>query len=276
MQPTDTGKPSRSQAEVPVLRASGGVSTQDQATAQVAAQPPSQCLARDPVAVCLSSLNYGEAPCVGFLGDRGTGKSRAMRAVAAGWLARSPGVVLALDKAGASGFAGQRRVSLADLRLHPPDREPRAIVFVGDLASGLDPEAEGVARFAWQLRATRTGSLVVVDELKWAAKAGFWRARAVWLPQTCTEGRKHDVGILWASQCPQDAPREAIEEASLLVVYHMAGLSVRCLRDRNYLVGMPAGVLEHLPSDLDPPMERGKCLILRRGHAWDRRFYRFP
>jgi len=233
MQPSNPGKPSRPQEALPVLRASGRGSAQDAAAVALEAQPSPQGLACDPVAICLSSLSFGEAPCVGFVGDRGTGKSRAMRAVAEGWLARSAGVVLALDKAGASGFAGQRRVSLADLRLHPPDREPRAIVFVGDLASGLDPEAEGVARFAWQLRATRTGSLVVVDELKWAAKAGFWRARAVWLPQTCTEGRKHDVGILWASQCPQDAPREAIEEASLLVVYRMAGLSVRCLRDRN-------------------------------------------
>jgi hypothetical protein len=276
MQPANPGKSARQEATLPLLCAPRGRADEDAEATPLAQKPASPGVASDPIAICLSSMNFGEAPCVGFVGDRGTGKSRAMRAVATGWLARDPGVVLALDKGGSSGFTGQRRVSLSDLRLRPMDREPRAVVFTGDLASGLDPEAEAVARFAWQLRATNTGALVVVDELKWAAKGGFWRSRAVWLPQTCTEGRKHHVGILWASQCPQDAPREAVEEASILVVWHMAGLSVRCLHDRNYLTGMPEGTLEGLPNDLDPPAERGRCVILRRGRAWDRRFYRFP
>jgi len=221
-------------------------------------------------------MSFGEAPRVGFIGDTGTGKSRAMRAVVAGWLSRDPGVVLACDKGGSSCFAGQRRVSLSDLRLRQMTPEPRAVVFTGDLSAGQDPDAEAVAGFAWQLRATRTGSLVVVDELKWAARAGCWRNRARWLPQTCTEGRKHGVGILWGVQFAQDAPREAIEEAGLLVVFRQAGLAVECLARRGYLEGMPDGTLQGLPGEEVPPSERGRCVILRRGRAWDGRFHRFP
>jgi len=221
-------------------------------------------------------MQFGEAPRVGFVGDTGTGKSRAMRAVVAGWLARDPGVVLACDKAGASGLPGQRRVSVSDLALNPMAAEPRAVVFVGDLAAGVDPDAEAVAAFGWQLRARHVGSLIVVDELKWAARGGWWRKGVSWLPQTCSEGRKHGVGILWGSQSPQDAPREAIEEAGVIVVFRMAGLGVRCLEDRNYLVGMPEGTLEALPGEESPPVDRGRCVILRRGRPWDGRFYRFP
>lgn len=212
---------------------------------------------------------------MGIVGDRGTGKSRAMRALVTGWLARDPGVVLALDKGGASGFEGQRRVSLSDLRLRPMSPSPRAVVFTGDLGAGLDPDAEAVARFAWQLRASRTNTLVAVDELKWAAKNGWWRKDVVWLPQCCTEGRKHQVGIVWASQCPQDAPREAFAECDPLVTFRLAGNEVERLGERGYLRGVPDLTLEELPGDRSPPSERGRCLLLRRGQAWDRKFYRF-
>lgn len=258
------------------MRVAGQALPGNQAQAALAAQAPRRGMGGDPVALCLGSMSYGEAPRVGFIGDTGTGKSRAMRAVVAGWLARNPGIVLACDKGGSSGFEGQRRVSRSDLRLRPLSVEPRAVVFTGDLGAGLDPDAEDTARLAWELRAKRCGSLVVVDELKWVARAGFWQRRAKWLPQTCTEGRKHDVGILWGVQCAQDAPREAIEEAGLLVVFKQAGLAVECLRRRNYLVGMPEGTLERLPGVEVPPPERGRCVILRRGSPWDGRFHRFP
>lgn len=276
MQPTGAAGDPRQARALPALQALGGSVDGKPSQAPEPPPPPRRRLEGDPVAIILAGMQYGEAPCVGFLGDRGWGKSRAMKAAARGWLARNPGVVLALDKAGGSGFEGQRRVSLSDLRLHPMAPEPRAVVFTGDLAAGLDPDPEEVAAFAWRLRATRTGSLVCVDELKWCARGGWWRKGIRWVPQTATEGRKHDVGLLWAAQSPQDAPREAIEESLHLVVGHMAGLGVRCLRDRDYLLGMPDGTLEALPGEETVPAGRGRCVILRRGQPWDGRFYRFP
>lgn len=276
VQSANTASLARPEGQVPALRGDGSGVAQESPHAPMSTASKGSRVGSDPIEICLAGMSYGEAPRIGFVGDTGTGKSRAMRAVVAGWLARNPGVVLACDKGGSSGFDGQRRVNLSDLRLTPMLPEPRAVVFTGDLSSGLDPDAEAVAAFAWRLRATRTESLVVVDELKWCARAGFWQRRARWLPQTCTEGRKHGVGILWGVQFAQDAPREAIEEAGSLVVFRQAGLAVECLRRRNYLLGMPEGTLERLPGEETPPPARGRCVILRRGQQWDGRFHRFP
>lgn len=227
------------------------------------------------VDVALYSLKFGEAPCVGIVGDRGTGKSTAMRAICAGYLRRSVGLVLACDKGGGSGFVGQRRATVAEMGARPIEPEPRAVVFVGDPWEGVDPDPEAVAAFAWQLSARRVPTLQAVDELKWAARGGWWRKGVKWLPQSCSEGRKHGVGILWASQSPQDAPREAFEEASLLVCYRLAGLGLDRLEERGYLRGLDREVIEGLPGDRVSPSERGRCVILRRGEVWDGKIYRF-
>lgn len=225
--------------------------------------------------VVLYSLKFGEAPRIGIVGDTGTGKSVAMRAICAEYLRRSVGIVFACDKAGASGFDGQRRTTVDDLRLHPMEREPRAVVFTGDVFEGLDPNPEQVAQFCWQLAARRVPTLQAVDELKWAAKNGWWHKRVKWLPQSCSEGRKHGVGIVWASQVPQDAPREAFDQAGVIVTYRLAGLPLDRLEERNYLNGIERSTIEQLPGDDSPPGERGRCVILRRGRPWDGKFCRF-
>jgi hypothetical protein len=275
VQPPNPGQPARPQESLPTVRPAAGGTTRELAQAPLSTKAPSRGVAGDAVEVVLGSMRFGEAPCVGFVGDRGWGKSTAMKAVVRGWLARNPGIVLVCDKGGASGFEGQRRVSVSDLRLRPMLPEPRVVVFTGDLSTGTDPDVEAVAEFAWKLRAVRCGSLVVDDELKWLARGGWWRKGVKWVPQTCTEGRKHDCGLLWAAQSPQDAPRESFEESSFLVVGHLAGLGVRCLRDREYLLGMPDGTLESLPDDQTAPSERGRCVILRRSKPWNGKFYRF-
>jgi hypothetical protein len=198
-----------------------------------------------------------------------------MRAICREYLRHSVGVVLALDKGAASGFEGQRRIDVADLSARPMAPEPRSVVFTGDPWSGIDPDPERVAEFAWLLAARRVPTLLAVDELKWAARGGHWRRDVKWLPQSCSEGRKHSVGIVWASQSPQDAPREAIEEAGVIVCYRLAGLGLDRIEERNYLRGIDRIVIERLPGDDVPPAERGLCVILRRGAAWDGCLYRF-
>ena len=264
------------QGAVSGVRTSGPDAVRERPPCQGPAKAPGQVIGGDrAVDVALYSLTFGEAPCVGSVGDRGTGKSTGMRAICAGYLRRSVGVVFACDKGGASRFVGQRRATVDDLRARPMDRDPRAVVFVGDVLAGLDPDPEGVAALAWQLSARRVPTLQVVDELKWAARGGWWRKGIKWLPQSCSEGRKHGVGILWASQSPQDAPREAFEEASIVICYRLAGLGLNRLEERGYLRGIDREIVEGLPGDRVSPAERGRCVILRRGEAWDGRFYRF-
>lgn len=239
-------------------KATGGLCSGDSATSAI-----------------LYSLTYGEAPCTGVVGDRGTGKSYAMRAICAAYLKCSVGLVLACDKDGGSGFEGQRRRDMMDLQARPLEPSPRSVVFVGDSFAGVDPNPEEVAAFAWRLAARKTPTCVVVDELKWAARNGWWRKDVKWLPQCCSEGRKHGVGILWASQSPQDAPREAFEEAGVVICYRLAGLGLDRLEERGYLRGLDRALVEDLPGDDSPPSERGRCVILRRGRPWDGKFYRF-
>lgn len=258
------------------MQPSGAVGVREQTQDAPSPPPPRKRAPGDPVAACLYSLAFGEAPCVGLVGDRGSGKSTAMRALAAGYLSRSVGIVVACDKGGSSGFPGQRRRDLADLRLHPIDPEPRALVFTGDPWAGIEPDPEEAARLAWRLAGKRCPVLLAVDELKWAARGGWWRRGIHWLPQACSEGRKHGVGILWGSQSPQDAPREAFEEAGVIVCYRLAGLGLDRLEDRGYLTGIDRRVIEALPGDDAAPAARGRCVLLRRGRPWDRAIYRFP
>jgi len=264
------------QGTVSGVRSPGAVGVGKRQAFAAPSRPAGEVIGGDcAVDVALYSLKFGEGPCVAIVGDRGTGKSTAMKAICAGYLKRSVGLVLACDAGGHSGFVGQQRVDVSDMRARPIAPEPRAVVFVGDPWAGIDPNPEAVSEFAWQVSARRVPTLQAVDELKWAARGGWWRKGVKRLPQSCSQGRKHGVGIVWASQSPQDAPREAFEEASLLICYRLAGLGLDRLADRNYLRGIDREVIEGLPGDRVPPLERGRCVILRRGEEWDGKFYRF-
>lgn len=268
--------PRRPQGALSALPPGGRVQLDKSPTRAPSAPTASRvCGNAEAVAAVLYSLTWGEAPCVGVVGDRGTGKSTAMKAICAEYLRRSVGLVLACDKDGGSGFVGQRRRDMMDLQARPLEPSPRSVVFVGDSFAGVDPNPEEVASFAWRLAARKTPSCVVVDELKWAAKNGWWRKDVKWLPQCCSEGRKHGVGILWASQSPQDAPREAFEEAGVVICYRLAGLGLDRLEERGYLRGLDRSLVEDLPGDDSAPSDRGRCVILRRGRPWGGKFYRF-
>ncbi len=264
------------QGAVPALSSVGARQFGKPAQRPPSAAPPARvCGNAEAVAAVLYSLSFGEAPCIGIVGDRGTGKSTAMKAICAEYLRRSVGLVLACDKGGKSGFIGQRRVDVADLGAHPMEPSPRAVVFTGDPFTGVDPDPEAVAEFGWKLAARGVPVLIADDELKWAAKNGWWRKGVKWLPQCCSEGRKHGVGFAWASQSPQDAPREPFEESGSLITYRLAGLGLDRLEERGYLRGIDRAVIEGLPGDKAPPAERGRCVLLQRGEVWDGKFYRF-
>ena len=268
--------PGRSGGPLPEVQRVGAEHVREPASRQTSLAPQGRvCGDAEANAGCLYSLTFGEAPCIGIVGDRGTGKSTAMRSLCRQFLRQSVGIVLACDKGGASRFEGQTRVDVSDLAARPMASEPRAAVFVGDPYSGIDPDPERVARLAWLLSARRVPCLLAVDELKWAAKGGWWRKDVIWLRQSCSEGRKHGVGVVWASQSPQDAPREAFEEAGAILCYRLAGLGLTRLLDRGYLDGIDPARIAALPGDDSPPAERGCCVLLRRGRPWDGRFYRF-
>jgi hypothetical protein len=212
---------------------------------------------------------------VGLLGDTGTGKTHAARLIVAGYLEASPGVVLVADTKGEGRFEGQRFASPAALEGVRVAPEPRVLVFAGDPFAGVDLAPDEVAEFGWRLAARRLPSLAVLDELEAGCIAGQWRRGVSWIPRTFGQGRARGISCLWGTQSPQKVPLEAFEQSDEIWCWRLAGLGVRCLKERGYLEGVPAGTLEGLPGIDAPPARRGAFVRLLRGRAWDRRVYRF-
>jgi hypothetical protein len=232
-------------------------------------------------AFALASLDYGEAPRIGVLGDSGTGKTFAVRKLIAIYLQRSPGLPLIIDtKKPDPQFAGQIRRNPDELEKLPVDEKGiRSVVFRGDQSTferTLDPEV--VARYAWKMSRTRWPCVIVYDELKNAANNGQWKAgKESAIAWAFTQGRDVGVASIWGTQETEFVPPEAFNQSSCLLVFRLAGNPIRLLKARNYLVG--DGNLEKVIPTLKgeplPPKERGTFVLLRRGQPWDGKIYKF-
>ncbi|HYM46765.1 MAG TPA: hypothetical protein VES65_11480 [Solirubrobacteraceae bacterium] len=226
----------------------------------------------------LAPLAFGEAPRIGILGDSGTGKTEAARALVKDWITRVPSFALVLDdKELRARFEGQERRDLADLAAQPPAPEPRVLVLRGDVRRGVEVDPEEAAAWAWAMAARNRASLVVYDELTRAARNGRWLAgRDSLFPKTFGQGRAAGLSSIWGTQSPQDAPREPFEQSSVIYCFRLDGLGLNTLVDRNYVLdeGL-AEVIRSLPGDELPPPERGYFVLLRRGRPWDGNVYRY-
>lgn len=227
------------------------------------------------LAIALQPVAFGEGARIGILGDSGTGKTHVACDLIAAYLAASPGIVVVIDgKPGRSRFFGQERRDLADLQAHPLANEPRVLVFRGD-PPNVDPDVEAIAAFCWGI-VKRRPVMLVIDELRDATaarKPGHrWISRVA---DAFTKGRSSRFSVAWGSQSPQDCPREAFEQSSVILCSKLAGKGLRYLRELDYLDGGADDVLPNLPGDDAPPNKRGVFLALRRGRPWDGRRYKF-
>jgi hypothetical protein len=229
----------------------------------------------------LASLNYGEAPQVGVLGDTGCGKTIAMNAIVALYLKMSPGWVLVVDdKELRPRYEGQQRRDVADLVARPHDPNgSRVIVFRGVPSQGIDADPEEVAELAWKRAARGRKSLVVHDELV-AGRTAFiksrqWRKGVEYMPKSFTKGRSPGVGDLWGAQSPQEVPLDPFEQSHMILCFRLAGLGLEALASRDYLLGGAEAVIPKLPGPPMPPDQRGVFVALRRGLPWNGKFYKF-
>lgn len=222
-------------------------------------------------------LAWREAPRIGILGDSGTGKTEAAEHLVRAYLAKVPGVAIVIDdKHTPARFKGQERRDVAEIGRRPPDPEPRVIVLRGDIRNGETVDAESAARFAWGLAARRRQVLLVYDELARAADDdGQWLPGVVKIPAAFGQGRSVGIASLWSTQSPQQVPRTAFEQSSVILCFRMAGMGLALLRRRDYLGGDVEEVIEGLPGDDVPPDQRGVFVMLRRGRAWNGRRYKF-
>jgi hypothetical protein len=209
------------------------------------------------------------------LGDTGTGKTHACLEIIRGYLTRSPGYALVVDWKGEHRFTGQRYASAGELQERPPAPEPRVLVFGGNVWRAAPVSPDEVAAVAWQLAQLRVATLQVHDELGAVTTAGQWKSGTRWIPQTFTMGRSHRCSILWGTQMPQDAPREAFEQSDEIWAFRLSGLALDLLGRRGYLAGINPLIIQSLPGSKAPPEQRGKFVRLVRGESWDGRVYRF-
>ncbi len=227
-------------------------------------------------AKAFASLDYGEGPRIGCLGDSRCGKTEACRRLIAHYLRRSPGAVFVIDNKPGRNFVGQERRDPQDLIDRVPDPEPRVIVFKGATfaTQGVDPEE--IARLQWSFAQRRRPSLVCYDELGAAATAGQWKAgpRSM-IGWAFGKGGGVGAGSLWGDQETEAVPREPFNQSTHILCFRLSGNPLRLLKQRNYCEGGVDQVIPRLPGTELPPAERGYFVLLERGRPWDGHVYRF-
>lgn len=216
--------------------------------------------------VILDSAAQGEGVRVAFIGDSGGGKTYAMVRVVENYLKRTRGCALIVDdKERVARFKGQERVDVADVAKHPPQPEPRAIVFRGSGMLGKLADPEEVAAYGWRIAASGLPVLVVADELERAASNGQWRRGVTWIPRIFGQGRANGVSMFWGAQSPQMAPLEAFEQSSHMLVFKLDAMGTGLLERRGYLSSAQALQVSQFPGMEVEKAKRGFFLLVTRG-----------
>jgi hypothetical protein len=169
------------------------------------------------------------------------------------------------------------RESISHLSSLPLGPGVRMLIIRPRMFEGGRVDVEEVARYCWRLAGRHTRSLLVNDELvPHAAEFGqFVGGKHSDLKRCFTEGRVHGLSQLWGTQDLTDVPVAVVAQSSAIWCFKTAGTGLEILRRRNYLLGVPDGLVENLPDDESPPDERGEFVRLRAGKRWDSKLYRF-
>jgi energy-coupling factor transporter ATP-binding protein EcfA2 len=233
----------------------------------------------DAAAKAFAALAFREAPAIGVLGDRGSGKSTAMKFLIAEYHRRSVGLVLVCDDKDPRRpqFEGHMRGSVADCIGDPPKPPIRTVVFRGNVITGTDVEPDTVASYGWKLATRGRPVLLAYDELAHdrLTTYGQWQSGITWVPRCFSKGRSLQVGSLWGTQIVQNVPQTAFDCSSHIFCFKLAGQGLAKLRERDYLTGDVERVIASLKGEPHPPAERGEFVLLERGRAWDGKIYKF-
>jgi hypothetical protein len=221
----------------------------------------------------LGPMRRGQGVRIGCVGPTGSGKSFALRSLVTRAAAFADLVYVCADKPGESAeWSGQERVDLDDCRERPlipvGKGGSKIVVLGGDPFKRRNVDPETVARDAWANAAPprRFRAVVVVDELRRAAKGQAWRTADGDLPRVFTEGRSVGISALWGAQSPQEVPREALGQSDLLI-FQVEGREAEYLRKYR--------LIDNELADLLPSLPRHAFVVRRNGSGHDGRIYRF-
>jgi hypothetical protein len=229
-----------------------------------------------------SLARSGEAPRVGLVGITGAGKTHAAKAFARGWLLRSQGIFVTVDAKANKRYddliESSRtavRASVSDLRVRPLLPGTRHVIFRADPFRGVDVDPSEISAWCWAM-APRTPTCVLDDELvPFAARFGMWLGGdGGWVQRSFITGREHGLGRIWCTVSFAGVPVDASGQ-SVILAFKTAPSDVRLLRKRDYLIGVPDGLLENLPGPPLPYAERGVFVVLIPGVPWDGCLYKF-
>lgn len=186
------------------------------------------------------------------LGVTGSGKSYALRRLA---MIAAPmvDVLYAVDDSeDYRDWRGQIRADIADCRARPLVRRDgggsNIVVLTGDPIARIRVDCEAVAGDAWaQVTAHRRTAAIAIDELRRAApKPQRWAVEGGDMAETFTEGRKIGLSGFAATNFPQEVPREAIGQSTLLL-FTLDGGAIDYLRTKRWISREVADALETLP-----------------------------
>lgn len=202
-----------------------------------------------------------------WLGDTGTGKTVAMRA-----LVDHPGqLVLIHDDSKARPEYPHVRYfhTPAELLAAPADEvaELGAAAFRGDPYSGVVCEVEDVAALALQAARARMPCRLVVDEWERAMSDGGRKMEAPSLRTCLTTGRSMALSVAGGAQIPQRVGDVVINSASSCGLFRLGPGGLNYLDERLYFDRRMLDVVVNL--------QVGDFVLHRPGFPWDGCVYRF-
>jgi hypothetical protein len=208
-------------------------------------------------AALLAPLAQGRGTRIGTVGLTGSGKSWALRELVK---RAAPALDVAIvhdDTEDAGKWGGQLRTDLVHVRDRPlvtrEESGSPVVVLTGNPFARVYADPEASAAEAWRLAARGWKTAVVLDELKRGTDGQRWKTGPTGdLPRIFTEGRKSGVSSFWATQSPQEIPREAFSQSELLI-FLLDG------REAEYLRRI--GVVDDAQAEKLPRLRNGEFMV---------------
>jgi DNA helicase HerA-like ATPase len=209
---------------------------------------------------------------VGAIGTTGSGKTYALRCLARDAAPRVSLTFIMDDDPRAADLwrPTQQRIDLQDCGDRPllPREQGGSsrVLLTGDVFERRRLDPETVAAEAWRLAREGFSIVIVIDELRRAASGGRWLVPDGELARAFSEGRKARISILWATQAPQEVPREAFGQSDLLF-FRMGGREASALDRARLIERESLGKIASLP--------RGDFILRRLSDTAPRGPFRF-
>jgi hypothetical protein len=215
----------------------------------------------DAAAIICASAARGEGYRHGFIGNTGSGKTTAMKALLG---SSSAAFTLIHDDAKRDAqYAG----SVCDSFAAAPE-DATTVIFRGDPFRGTVVEVEDVAALAVYLARARIPIRLVVDELDRACSIGAKTLSAASLRIALTQGRALGLSVLWSTQTPQRAPIEVIDQSSTIGICQLGPRALNYLDER---LCFDADLLAIVPQ-----LQTFEFVLYEQGRPWNRTIYTAP